>query len=234
MDPVNTLSGALLAGLITSVHCVGMCGPIACGLASMPASEGARLISMTLYHGMRLASYTLIGGVCGWLGQQPLRWFFDSQAVLLPWALVVLFLMFGLGMEKRLPRPPSLMKWSARMRFRFGRLTPARASMAMGGLTPLLPCGPLYVLFGVALLSGSALRGAEFTLGFGVGTVPLLWLAQSQIRHLRHKLTPVSMLRIQRGFALATAVVLAFRLYGTLPGKIDPAADPHELPKCCH
>ncbi len=234
MDPVNTLAGALLAGLITSVHCVGMCGPIACGLASMPASEGARLAAMTLYHATRLASYTMIGAVCGWLGQQPLRWFFDSPAALLPWVLVGLFLMFGLGLEKRLPRPPSLMKWSTRMRFRFGRLTPNRASMAMGGLTPLLPCGPLYLLFGASLLSGSAIRGAEFTLGFGIGTVPLLWLAQSQIRHLRQRFTPVALLRVQRGLALVTAVVLAFRLYGTLPGNAVAPADPNELPKCCH
>jgi uncharacterized protein len=137
-------------------------------------------------------------------------------------------------LEKRLPRPPSLMKWSARMRFRFGRLTPNRASMAMGGLTPLLPCGPLYLLFGASLLSGSAIRGAEFTLGFGIGTVPLLWLAQSQIRHLRQRFSPAGLMRVQRGLALATAVVLAFRLYGTLPGNSVPPADPNELPKCCH
>ncbi len=234
MDPVNTLAGAVLVGLVTSVHCVGMCGPIACGLASMPASEGARMAAMSLYHGARLASYTLIGAACGLLGQQPLRWFFDSPAVLLPWVLVALFLLFGLGLDKRLPRPPVLRKWSARMRFRLGRLTPVRASLAMGGLTPLLPCGPLYLLFGAALMSGSPIRGAEFALGFGIGTVPLLWLAQGQIRHLRKRLTPVALGRIQRGLALTTAVILAFRLYGTLPGVAPPPADPNELPSCCH
>jgi len=234
MDPVNTLAGALLAGLITSVHCVGMCGPIACGLASMPASEGARMASMTLYHATRLTSYTMIGALCGLLGQQPLRWFFDSPAVLLPWVLVGFFLIFGLGLDKRLPRPPSLMKWSTRMRFQFGRLTPVRASIAMGGLTPLLPCGPLYLLFGAALLSGSPIRGAEFALGFGIGTVPLLWFVQSQIRHLRQRFSPAALVRIQRGLALITAVVLAFRLYGTLPGNAAPSDDPNELPACCH
>lgn len=120
------------------------------------------------------------------------------------------------------------------MRFKFGRLTPARASMTMGFLTPLLPCGPLYLLFGVALLSGSSIRGAEFALGFGIGTVPLLWLAQSQIRHLQKRLSPVVLVRIQRGLALVTAVILAFRLYGTLPGIAPPPEAPHELPACCH
>lgn len=234
MDPVNTLIGALLAGLITSVHCVGMCGPIACGLSSMPASDGQRMAAMTLYHATRLTSYTLIGAACGLLGQQPLRWFFDSPAVLLPWVLVALFLVFGLGLDKRMPRPPALMKWSTRMRFRLGRMTPARAGIAMGGLTPLLPCGPLYLLFGASLLSGSAIRGAEFALGFGVGTVPLLWLAQSQISHLRKRFSPMALGRIQRSLALMTALILAFRLYGTLPNNTPPPANPNELPSCCH
>ncbi len=233
MDPVNTLAAALLAGLVTSVHCVGMCGPIACGLASMPASEGQRMASMSLYHATRLGSYTLIGALCGFLGMQPLRWFFDSPAVLLPWVLVAIFLLFGLGLDKRLPRPPSLMKWSARMRFRLGRMTPVRAGATMGGLTPLLPCGPLYLLFGASLLSGSAIRGAEFALGFGIGTVPLLWLAQSQMRHLQRRFSPVALVRVQRGLALLTALLLAFRLYGTLPGNMPQSDDPNELPSCC-
>ena len=36
------------------------------------------------------------------------------------------------------------------------------------------------MIFGHALFSGSALMGAEFAIGFSLGTLPLLWLAQSQ------------------------------------------------------
>jgi hypothetical protein len=153
--------------------------------------------------------------------------------VLLPWVLVGVLLVFGLGLEKKLPRPPGLLKFTTRMRFRLGRMSPIRGGLALGALTPLLPCGPLYLLFGATLLSGSALRGAEFSLAFGLGTVPLLWLAQHQIRHLRNRLSPAVMVRIQRSLALLTALVIGFRLYGTLPFAAPPA-EPKGLPSCCH
>jgi uncharacterized protein len=232
MDPVHTMLGALAVGLVTSVHCVGMCGPIACGLAAMPSSEARRLAAMSAYHGARLASYALVGALCGMIGRQPLEWFFGSPAVLLPWVLVAVFLIFGLGLEKKLPRPPALLKWTSRLRFRVGRLTPVRGGIALGALTPLLPCGPLYLLFGAALLSGSAIRGAEFALAFGLGTVPLLWLAQQQLKYVRKRVSPLTLARIQRSLALVTALVLAFRLYDTLPFAAA-AEGPKELPTCC-
>ena len=231
MDPVNTALGALVAGLVTSVHCVGMCGPIACGLSSMPSSETERLIATTSYHAARLSAYAVIGAACGAIGRQPLEWFFSSPAALLPWVLVIVFLIFGLGLEKKLPRPPALLKWTAKIRFRLGKLSPIRSGIALGGLTPLLPCGPLYLLFGAALLTGSAARGAEFALAFGLGTVPLLWLAQQSFRHLgkRYNLVP-----IQRSLAIAAACLVAFRLWGTIPFFQTTPETKADLPSCCH
>lgn len=234
MDAIHTTLGALAAGLITSVHCVGMCGPIACGISSLPATDGQRQAGITTYHVSRLTSYTLIGALCGALGQQPLKWFFNSPAVLLPWILILLLIIFGFGLEKKLPRPPALLRFTTRMRFKASKLSPVQGGAALGLLTPLLPCGPLYLLFGATLLSGSAIRGAEFALAFGLGTVPLLWLAQHQVHNLQRKLGPSGMSRVKRCFALLTALVLAFRLYGTLPFNNPPVTAEKELPSCCH
>lgn len=211
-----------------------MCGPIACGLAAMPSSETERLMAMTSYHGARLTAYAAIGAVCGAVGRQPLEWFFGSPAVLLPWVLVAVFLIFGFGLEKKLPRPPALMKWTAKMRFRLGKMSPIRSGLALGALTPLLPCGPLYLLFGAALLTGSAVRGAEFALAFGLGTVPLLWLAQHQLKHLKKRLGPATLVRLQRSLAIAAACLIAFRLWGTIPFSSSAQEEKPDLPSCCH
>lgn len=216
-----------------------MCGPIACGLGTLAKSEGERLTAASLYHGMRLVSYGIIGAVCGALGQQPLRWFFDSPAVLLPWVMVFVLLIMALGLDKKVPRPAILNRFTARARFKAGRFSAYGGASAMGLLTPFLPCGPLYLVFGAALLAGSAAKGAEFTLAFGLGTVPLLWLAQHQFHRIRMKLTPMAMSRLRRGLALVAALMLAWRLHGTLPPEIvgsEPAANPaaEELPSCCH
>jgi uncharacterized protein len=234
-----TTVAALVAGLATSLHCAGMCGPIACGLGTLAKTEGERLTAASLYHGARLVSYSLIGAVCGALGQQPLRWFFDSPAVLLPWVLVLVLLVMALGLDKKAPRPAVFNRLTARARFKAGGLSAYGGASAMGLLTPLLPCGPLYLVFGAALLSGSAVKGAEFTLAFGLGTVPLLWLAQHQFHRIRAKLTPQAMSRMRRGLALVTALMLAWRLHDTIPPGFyggqpearEPAAS--ELPSCC-
>lgn len=232
-----TTLAALAAGMATSLHCVGMCGPIACGLGAMSKSEGGRLVSATIYHVSRLLSYALIGAACGAIGRQPLAWFFNSPAVLLPWVLVAVLLMMALGLDKKIPRPAILRRFTTRAKFATGRLSAEGAAAAMGFLTPLLPCGPLYLLFGAALLTGSAAKGAEFTLAFGLGTVPMLWLTQQSFHKIRAKLSPGAMMHLRRGLALVTALMLIWRLHDTLPSPQSPSSTPKQaadLPSCCH
>jgi len=229
-----TLAGALVAGLATSLHCAGMCGPLACGVGMLAKSESERMAAASAYHAGRLSAYTTIGALCGALGKEPLSWFFHSPAVLLPWALVVALLLLATGLEKKIPRPAFLMRFIARLRFKTIKL-PVIASAGLTGLfTPFLPCGPLYAVFLALLASGSAARGAEVALAFGLGTVPLLWVAQHQFQRLRKKLTPAGMARIQRGLALVTALVLAWRLHDTLPITAPEVVQEKELPSCCH
>ena len=87
-----------------------------------------------------------------------------------------------------------------------------------GGTRKLLPPGPL------RLLAGSALRGVEFMLAFGLGTVPLLWFLQINFHWIRLKLPPVWIARVQTGLAFASAVIIAWRLRGTL-GLPGPGLD---------
>lgn len=233
-----TTVAALVAGLATSLHCAGMCGPIACGLGTLAKSEGERLTAASLYHGTRLASYGLIGAICGYLGEQPLKWFFASPVVLLPWVMVGVLFMMAFGWDKKVPRPAILNRFTARARFKASRFSAYGGASAMGLLTPFLPCGPLYLMFGAALLAGSAAKGAEFMLAFGLGTVPLLWLAQHQFHRIRAKLTPLAMGRLRRGLAFVTALMLAWRLHGTIPPEIygrqtEPGSATEELPSCC-
>ena len=230
-----TLAGAFLTGLATSLHCAGMCGPLACGVGALAKSEGERMAAASLYHAGRLAAYTTIGAVCGALGREPLRWFFDSPAVLLPWALVVALLVLAAGLEKKIPRPAFLTRLAVRMRFKAQRMPAVAGAGVTGLLTPFLPCAPLYAVFLALLASGSGARGAEVALAFGLGTVPLLWVAQHGFHRLRGKLTPLGMARMQRGLALVTALVLMWRLHDTLPFSGREAAEgTKELPSCCH
>lgn len=240
MDSQLSLTGALLLGMATSLHCVGMCGPVACGLGGLAKSEGERLTGAVCYHVTRMVAYGIIGGVCGALGREPLKWFFNSPAVVLPWVLVVLLLVVGLGLDKRVPQPVFFSRFAARLRFKAMRLPAPAAGALMGAATPFLPCGPLYAVFVGALAAGSAARGMETLLAFGLGTVPLLWVAQWQFEAIRKLLGPQGLRRVQRGLALVTALILAWRLHGTIPPQWyggtppPPNKETGGLPSCCH
>lgn len=241
MDSGLTTATALVTGLVTSVHCVAMCGPLACSAGKVGQGETRNLLAYLAYHGGRLIAYSGIGAICGAIGEQPLRWIFNTPAIVLPWMLVCLFLITALGLWKKLPRPHFIERFVARARMRSFKLSAGKGGLIMGLMTPLLPCGPLYLLFAATLLSGSALRGAEFALAFGMGTVPLLWIAQHSFSRLRKALPALRFHQLQRALAILATLVMVWRLHDTLPTFTSDMEEPSlevttnpELPSCCH
>jgi len=207
---------ALIAGLITSVHCVAMCGPLSCAFTPTKAKDVSPQLVLTCYHLAKLLSYAIVGTLAGAFGSVVIRLVSSSWLNLLPWILVVFFLVVAFRLDRFFPKPVWLGRFYRKMTTRFSRLQKPLAAAVIGLASPLLPCGPLYMIFGLALFSGSALKGTEFAIGFGLGTLPLLWLAQSHFMRVQFKVTPKSLMRIQRSLALIAALVVAWRLRTTL------------------
>ena len=207
---------ALLAGLVTSLHCVGMCGPLACSLMPARRDEADPHTVATTYHLCRLAGYAALGALAGGIGRVPLSFIGEGAMRYLPWLLVLFFIAVAVRFDQRLPRLPLLGRAYAAVATRLRGGSRLRAAALLGIATPLLPCGPLYFLLSLALLSGSALRGAETLVAFGLGTVPLLWFAQANYHLIRVRLGPVWLARAQTVLALAIAALLVWRLRGTL------------------
>ena len=216
---------AFVAGLVTSLHCAGMCGPLACALMPATRDDADPQVVSTAYHLTRLLSYAVLGALAGGVGRLPLWLLGESVVRLLPWLLVLFFVAVALRLDQRLPRPLALARAHGWLSTHLRGRSRVAAAAGIGLATPLLPCGPLYFLLSLALLSGSALRGAEILLAFGLGTVPLLWLAQTNYQWLRLKVGPTLLARVQATLALAVAVILIWRLRGTLglggPGATD-------------
>ena len=224
---IDTTASAFVAGLVTSVHCAGMCGPLACAwLVGGSGKNSHALRDTSLYHGSRLLAYGTVGAIAGAIGVMPLQWFHHGAGVVLPWMLVFAFLAVALGLERWLPKPQFLSRPMATLRMRAMKLSTTLRATMLGLATPLLPCGPLYLMFALAMAGGSSAQGAQFAVAFGVGTLPLLALMQTSARWLNLRASPVTMRRVQRGLAFAAALVMAWRLRGTLAGD--------EIPTCCH
>jgi sulfite exporter TauE/SafE len=219
MIELASISGpatAFLAGLVTSLHCAGMCGPLACALLPTRADDASPQTVSVVYHLTRLAGYGLLGALAGAVGKFPLLLLQNRALAYLPWLLVIFFLAVAFRFDQRLPRVPLLGHAYNALLKKLRAGSRLRAAAALGLATPLLPCGPLYFLISLALLSGSATRGAELLLAFGLGTVPLLWLAQANFHWVRQRLNPRTLSRAQSIFAFALAALLAWRLRSTL------------------
>lgn len=175
-----SLGLVFLVGLLTSTHCIGMCGGIL--LAQTTDAHGVTgrskrgLIASAAYNGGRVVSYTAVGAVCGALGAVITYTPNIKSMVFTVAGVLVLFI--GLRMAGILPglRPsetelPGACSLNARTRRRF-----AGQPLIIGLLTGVMPCGALSAMWLYAMSSGSAVRGALVMLVFSLGTVPLLFL----------------------------------------------------------
>lgn len=173
-----------VTGLLTSVHCIAMCGGI--NLSQCIPRQGAEAVRggaagpALLYNLGRVLSYTAIGfllglvGYCaGGGGQTGLSAFWQGVLKLIAGALMVVMgagmLELFPGLRRWTPRLPRA--WAARLGARRAR---ARRPFAVGLLNGLMPCGPLQSMQIVALATGNPLFGALSMLLFSLGTVPLM------------------------------------------------------------
>jgi len=159
-----------LFGLLSSFHCVGMCGALALAL---PGRASSRL----LYHLGRVSTYAILGAGAGLLGQG-LRLAGVQQNLSILSGLLILLLVIvperytsrlaaGLGLS----RPLTWVKTTlARL---FQQPTPG-ALYATGLLNGLLPCGLVYLAVAGALSAPGVVGAAGYMACFGLGTLPLL------------------------------------------------------------
>ena len=175
-------------GLVTSIHCVAMCGTMVCSYAikGVPAKTWwGRIIPHVAYHGPKIVSYVAVGLLLGSIGAAfdigPVRGYVTLFA-----GLFMLFL--GLQMTGKFPAlqrftirsPRFLTNVLAKNRKKAMReakeghanlLTP----VTFGLMTGFMPCGPLQAAQLAAAGTGSPIDGAMAMFGFGLGTMPLMF-----------------------------------------------------------
>ncbi|MCU0804347.1 MAG: sulfite exporter TauE/SafE family protein [Burkholderiales bacterium] len=192
----SLLATAVVIGFLGGLHCVGMCGGIVAALSlrrpGQPPAPGAWLLQLG-YNAGRVASYTAAGaiaGLAGGLGALLDRLLPVQLALyVIANALLVLLGLYLAGLGTAVLRLEAA--GGAIWRFaqsRGLRLAPARTPLGAVGAGLAwgwIPCGLVYSALALALVSGSALRGALVMLAFGAGTLPTLFatgLAADRLR----------------------------------------------------
>jgi len=165
-----------IVGMLTSIHCVGMCGGIMLtqslsknSIVKENQSKIKTLIPAILYNAGRVTSYTIIGGIVGALGSV-LSLSLNVKAGLQISAGLFMVIM-GLNMAgfSLFRRFNIKLPWSS-----CSVKNKPKAPFLVGMLNGLMPCGPLQTMQLYALGTGSALTGALSMFLFSLGTVPLM------------------------------------------------------------
>ncbi len=163
---------AFLTGLGSSLHCVGMCGPIALALPVGRLNKSEKLLAKLLYNFGRILTYGMLGLFFGFFGKQ----FFIAGWQQILSISIGLFLLFNL-----IPNKYFSSKISSKVGYQFShyfkRILAIKSRykyLIFGVLNGFLPCGMVYLALAGAMATANPYSGAIFMAFFGLGTLPLM------------------------------------------------------------
>lgn len=165
-----------IVGLLTSLHCIGMCGSFIIGYTSADTENGrSHFRSHLMYGAGKTISYALLGAFFGFIGSvfriTPL---ISGISISIAGGFLIIY---GLKMVNifsvlkafRLKEPVEVENFVNAKRDQSKR--PFFIGFFSGFI---LGCGPLQAMYVMAAGNGSALEGAKFLVLFGLGTLPAL------------------------------------------------------------
>lgn len=188
---------AFLFGLVSSFHCIGMCGPIAMMLPVERNNHAKKTIQIITYQIGRLSAYGLIGLVFGFLGKGLyLAGMQQKLSILIGIVMIIIILIPERTFAKYNFSKPvfnliSKVKTTLGKQFKNKSF---KSFFTIGLLNGFLPCGMVYVALFGAIAMQSASLGVLYMILFGLGTVPMM----SSVTYLQTFLTLSARNRIQK------------------------------------
>ncbi|NHF57750.1 sulfite exporter TauE/SafE family protein [Flavobacteriaceae bacterium TP-CH-4] len=174
------LLSAIALGLLGSLHCIGMCGPIAFMLPVDRTNHYKKFYQTLLYHLGRLMAYATMGLVFGLMGKG--LYVFGMQqrlSIIIGISMIVFILLPYKTLHKyNLSKP--LYKMVSKVKNRLGQELKKKTPdtfLTIGFLNGFLPCGLVYMALFGAIAMGNAAQGSLYMMLFGLGTIPLMTTA---------------------------------------------------------
>jgi hypothetical protein len=211
------LFSGLILGLISSLHCVGMCGPIAMMLPVDHKNPTKKVIQLLTYHLGRITAYMTLGLVFGLLGKGLFLAGMQQQLSIVIGILMIAFVLIPEKVFAQYNFSKPVYKAISYVKTKLGSQFKKRTFKALftiGLLNGFLPCGLVYVaLFGAIAMQNETL-GVAYMFLYGLGTIPMMSLVvyvsdllTVPVRNKIQKVIPIitvciGMLFIMRGLGL--------------------------------
>lgn len=171
------ISGFAL-GMVSSFHCVGMCGPIALSLPVYYLPPHKKLTGILLYHSGRILIYALLGLLFGFVGRQfyvaGLQQYFSIAL-----GAIILLILFQSSFGKRIIHIQFFDRFQASLQNIIAHNIQKKqlyGMLILGMANGLLPCGMVYLAITGAMAAGNLSGGVTFMAFFGLGTFPAMFL----------------------------------------------------------
>lgn len=235
--PLEIWTG-FVVGILGSIHCIGMCGPIALALPSGFPSRSQLILSRLLYNGGRVLTYAGLGAVSGLLGKSIAMAGFQQSLSIVGGVVILIMVLLPTKFAHRILPMKTVSRLKDSIRTMWGKLFQRRAMsslFAIGILNGFLPCGFLYIGLAAAATTGGILSGSAYMFVFGLGTVPSI-LATSlfgslltvRVRQFFLRLLPVGSL------ILASLLILRGLSLGIPYVSPDMGSQTTGQHPCCH
>lgn len=216
------LLSALVLGLMGSLHCIGMCGPIAFVLPVDRSSSTKKIFQIFTYHFGRLIAYGIIGLLFGIIGKGLYLFGMQQKLSIIVGAAMILAVVLPYKFLSKFSISKPLYKIIGKLKSNLGQALKRKTAdtfLTIGFLNGFLPCGLVYMAVLGAVAAGDAINGAFYMVVFGVGTLPLMTIAvyfgsilKGGVKSRVRKLVPifvalVGLLFILRGMGLGIPYV---------------------------
>ncbi len=211
------LWSGFVIGLVGSLHCLGMCGPIVLALPGTADNKLRFLSERLVYNIGRAITYACMGAVAGVIGKGIAMAGFQQWLGIVAGSLMILTVVLP-SRAARSVLPTRLYDNAlGSLKARLGSLladSSRKSMLTIGVLNGFLPCGLVYMALAGSLVMRSVGGGALYMFVFGLGTLPVMFLASfasglitGELRRKITRLIPVGivvlgMLFILRGLSL--------------------------------
>lgn len=168
---------ALTLGLIGSLHCLGMCGPIAVALPLSKKNWVQKVAGGILYNTGRIITYGIMGAAFGLLGKGIKLAGLQQWASILLGAIMIISVLFPFVFREKINFSQMFSGYASRLIGRFRNLffkESLSSLFVIGLLNGLLPCGLVYMAIAGAINTNDVMTGVAFMMVFGIGTTPAL------------------------------------------------------------
>ncbi len=171
---------AFIIGILGSIHCIGMCGPIALALPLHGNSKWGLVLNRFFYNAGRVITYMVIGSVFGLVGKGFSMAGLQQMISIVAGLLILLMVVLPADITSRIYVLRPAHTFVSFLKRKFSLLFKRKSGSStflIGLLNGLLPCGLVYIALAGAMATGSMQKGILYMAFFGLGTVPVMMAA---------------------------------------------------------